>query len=568
MDDIVIYASFLAEHSQKLRKLLGRLKSAGLSLQPDKCLFLKKEITYLGHLITENGVKPNPKKTVAVKNFPVPKTKKNVKQFLGLVGYYRRFIENFSQIAKPLTLLLKNETTFIWLSLHQKAFETLGDQICTHSILQYPDFSKPFLVTTDASHYAIGGVLSQGEIGTDLPIAYTSRTLQNAEINYSTIEKGLLAIVYCVKQFRPYLCGREFILITDHRPLVWLNGLKDPISRLSRWRIKLSEYNYKIAYKPGKINLNAAALSRNPIMKEKICAIENLKLDPDYLVENVFGFLERNSLLRINDKLNDYKGYLCPNDLQPGNVSLLPGLGTGDVIPRDEDYRNSESSVLKVTSIAVEETNPLHDTKILGQGDNPQENNLNRKHCCVLKIENACLLHSNDRVSMGQGHIVHFLSTDCVFESDVSKKLIENNLIQPELFKKDEFSIGQVVVFTQNNRYIFHVIVKNKFEDKTYLNILSKAILALRKAMEPLNVPVVRISNKGNGIDEISWLSIEKIFYQHFFDSEFKIKICSGETKLPDLNDRNKIIKELHESTVGGHKGISKTYTRIRAIYY
>ena len=264
MDDIVIYAQDLKEHDRKLRALLLHLRDAGLTLQPEKCHFLRREITYLGHIITREGVKPDPRKIEAVKNFPISRTKKNIKQFLGLIGYYRRFIPEFAKISKPLTHLLKENINFKWTEIEQKAVETLRDAICSDPVLQYPDFSKPFLVTTDASNYALGGVLSQGTIGRDLPISFASRVLQNAELNYSTIEKELLAIIFAVRHFRPYIYGRKFTLVTDHRPLVWLYKLKDPVSRLGRWRVELFEYDYNIVYKPGKINCNADALSRNP----------------------------------------------------------------------------------------------------------------------------------------------------------------------------------------------------------------------------------------------------------------------------------------------------------------
>ena len=264
MDDIVIYATSLEEHAYKLKKLLARLKTAGLSLQPEKCQFLRHDIAYLGHIITEKGVLPDPRKLQAVRNFPIPQRRKNIKQFLGLVGYYRRFISDFAKISKPLTQLLKKDISFLWGPEQQKAFETLRDKLCSEPLLQYPDFNKPFVVTTDASDFALGAVLSQGQIGRDLPIAYASRTLDKAETNYSTTEKELLAIVFAVKHFRPYLYGHKFTLVTDHRPLLWLNGLKDPVSRLARSKIKLTKFDYDIVYKRGIANSNADALSRNP----------------------------------------------------------------------------------------------------------------------------------------------------------------------------------------------------------------------------------------------------------------------------------------------------------------
>lgn len=197
MDDIVIYARSLREHEIKFERLMQRLRSANLKLQPDKCEFLRHEVMYLGHIIGSDGVRPDPAKVKAVMNFPIPKNPKNIKQFLGLAGYYRRFIPNFSKIAKPLTDLLKKDRKFEWTVKQTEAFDILRNSLCSEPILQYPDFSKPFILTTDASGYAVGGVLSQGTIGKDLPVAYTSRILNSAEQKYSTIEKECLAIVYC-----------------------------------------------------------------------------------------------------------------------------------------------------------------------------------------------------------------------------------------------------------------------------------------------------------------------------------------------------------------------------------
>ncbi|KMQ89993.1 enzymatic polyprotein endonuclease reverse [Lasius niger] len=167
---------------------MKRLRAANLTLQPDKCEFLRHEVAYLGHVITDDGVRPDPRKISSVKNFPVPRNLKNVRQLLGLAGYYRRFISDFSRIAKPLSDLLKKDEKFIWNTGTQYAFDTLRDLLCKKPILQFPDFEKDFILTTDASDYVIAGVLSQGQIGQDLPIAYASRVFNAAEKNYSTIE--------------------------------------------------------------------------------------------------------------------------------------------------------------------------------------------------------------------------------------------------------------------------------------------------------------------------------------------------------------------------------------------
>lgn len=264
LDDIVIFADTLENHNKRLIEIFQRLSDFNLKIQPDKCEFLRREVMYLGHLITENGVKPDSNKIKTVAEYPIPKSPKDIKSFLGLAGYYRRFIKNFSTITQPLTKLLKKDAIFNWTSLQQDSFEKLKSLLCSEPLLQYPDFSKTFYLTTDASNFAIGSVLSQGEPPNDLPIAYASRTLNRAESNYSTTERELLSIVWSVKHFRPYLYGRKFVILTDHKPLTWLFNVKDPGSRLVRWRLTLEEYDYKINYKPGKLNNNADALSRIP----------------------------------------------------------------------------------------------------------------------------------------------------------------------------------------------------------------------------------------------------------------------------------------------------------------
>ncbi|KAI5756548.1 hypothetical protein M8J77_025839 [Diaphorina citri] len=263
LDDILVFGTSLQEHVQNLRLVFERLKNANLKLQMDKCEFLKKDVDFLGHVITPQGVKPNPKKIEIIRNYPIPKTPRQIKAFLGLLSYYRKFIKDFATLTKPLTKRLKK---FAKINIqdpdYKECFEMCKNLLSDEPILQYPDFTKPFNLTTDASNVALGAVLSQGPIGSDRPVAYASRTLNDSECNYSTIEKELLAIVWAVKYFRPYLYGQKFKIITDHRPLQWLFSIKEPSSKLIRWRLKLEEYDYEIIYKKGSQNTNADTLSR------------------------------------------------------------------------------------------------------------------------------------------------------------------------------------------------------------------------------------------------------------------------------------------------------------------
>lgn len=262
LDDIIVFSKTLDQHINKLKTIFDTLRKANLKVQLDKSEFLKKEVLYLGHTITPEGLKPNEDKIDAILKYPLPKTTTEIKSFLGLIGYYRKFIKDFAKITKPMTNCLKKNVKIELNDEYIKSFETCKALLTNAPLLQYPNFDKPFILTTDASNYAIGAVLSQGTIGNDKPVAYASRTLNGTETKYSTVEKELLAILWAVKYFRPYLYGRKFQIYTDHRPLTWLYSLTEPNSKLTRWRLRLQEYDFEVVYRSGKQNSNADALSR------------------------------------------------------------------------------------------------------------------------------------------------------------------------------------------------------------------------------------------------------------------------------------------------------------------
>lgn len=287
LDDVIVFSTSLQEHMVNLEKVFNRLRESNFKIQMDKSEFLKLETAYLGHVISRDGIKPNPDKISAIRNYPLPKTPTEIKRFLGLLGYYRKFIPDFAKVTKPMTQCLKKGSKITLDQNYTSCFEKCKTLLINDPILQYPDFSKEFVLTTDASNLAIGAVLSQGAIGTDKPIAYASRTLNSSEINYSTIEKELLAIVWATKYFRPYLFGRKFKIVTDHRPLQWVMNIKEPNSRLTRWRLKLSEFDFSVVYKQGKSNTNADALSRIELHNEETGSlIANPTEGPSSLLNN------------------------------------------------------------------------------------------------------------------------------------------------------------------------------------------------------------------------------------------------------------------------------------------
>ena len=263
LDDIVIHSTSWGDHLRHLTEIFGRLKEAGLTIKREKCNFATRDCMYLGYRIGQGGVRPEQSKIQAVDKVSRPETKNDVRAFLGMTGYYRRFVQNYAMIAEPLTeLTRKNMPTKIeWTGRAELAFQRLKKMLVSAPLLKNPDFTRTFILQTDASGVGVGAVLSQGE-EEDYPVAYFSRKLLPRERAYSTVEKECLAIVLAVKHFRVYLLGRSFIVQTDHRALQWLHHFKEKNARLTRWSWILQPYTFTVQHRKGQANANADALSR------------------------------------------------------------------------------------------------------------------------------------------------------------------------------------------------------------------------------------------------------------------------------------------------------------------
>ena len=265
LDDILIIGKTFDDHLHNLSLVLDRLRGAGLKLKPSKCDVCKKQVTYLGHIVSTDGVATDPAKTDRVKHWPNPTCKRQIQQFLGLASYYRRFINGFATIAKPLHHLTEKTTIFKWTTQCQEAFDHLKQCLISAPILAFPNYNKPFLLDTDASEVGIGAVLSQqDDSGRERVIAYASRTLSKPERKYCVTRKELLSVVTFIRHFRPFLLGQKFTLRTDHGSLIWLSKFKQPEGQLARWIEKLQEYNFDIIHRPGNRHSNADSLSRLP----------------------------------------------------------------------------------------------------------------------------------------------------------------------------------------------------------------------------------------------------------------------------------------------------------------
>lgn len=221
--------------------------------------------TYLGYVVGGGTVQPEQAKIAAVAELVPPQTKKQVRAFLGLTGYYRRFVPDYSSIAAPLTDLTRKSlpNQVVWTEKCETAFSHLKELLCSSPVLHNPDFNRPFILQTDASDYGIGAVLSQQDNeDQDHPVAYYSRKFLPREQKYATVEKECLAIKLGIQAFKVYLLGRPFTVYTDHRALVWLDRLKDNNARLTRWSLALQPYEFQVLHRAGRDNANADTLSR------------------------------------------------------------------------------------------------------------------------------------------------------------------------------------------------------------------------------------------------------------------------------------------------------------------
>lgn len=263
LDDIIVASSTLNEHLEVLNFVFRRLVDVGLTINFEKSSFCLPSLKYLGHVVDGNGLRTDPDKVQAILNFPRPTNFTELKRFVGTVSWYRRFVPDFATIAEPLHNLTKGKkkpSRIAWNPEADQAFIKLKSLLVSSPILTTPDFSQPFNIHCDASNVGLGVVLCQGP--EDAPIAYASRQLRGAELNYSVTEKECLAVVFALEKFRPYVEGYHFNVFTDHSSLTWLFNQENPPGRIARWVMKLSQYDFKLFHKKGSSNIVPDALSR------------------------------------------------------------------------------------------------------------------------------------------------------------------------------------------------------------------------------------------------------------------------------------------------------------------
>ena len=269
LDDIIIFSQDELQHLEHLEIVLSCLREAGLKMKHSKCDFFKSEIHYLGHLISPEGISLLPNKLDSIKHMPVPNSAKEIKQFLGLTGYYRKFVPRFADISRPLPTLTKKDVKFEWTSACQKSFELLKEALCVEPVLKYADTSKPYTLYTDASKYGWAGVLTQPHImtidgkstTTDHPVAFVSGLFRGSELNWAALTKEAFAIYMSIKKLSFYLTDAQILLRSDHKPLEKFLLKNTLNSKVNNWAMELEAFNIQFDYIKGSSNILADTLS-------------------------------------------------------------------------------------------------------------------------------------------------------------------------------------------------------------------------------------------------------------------------------------------------------------------
>jgi hypothetical protein len=315
IDDILIYGKDISECLERLEEVLKAIENANLTLNLSKCDFLRQEIDYLGYEISAKGVRPGKKKILSVANFPRPENVHNVRQFLGLAGYFRKFVRNFAQVSFPLSKLLKKDTAWEWSDSQEQAFEALKSKLVERPVLSIYDPAAETELHTDASRLGVGGILLQRSSGSEPfhPVAYFSRQTSPEEKNFHSYELETLAVVCALRKFRVYLLGREFKIVTDCSALRSTFSKRDLIPRIARWWLTLQEFDCCIEYRAGAKMSHVDALSRNPIVEQSDFLADQFPIvmsisEGDWLHTLQLGDSELNRIRTILSSGMDEKG--------------------------------------------------------------------------------------------------------------------------------------------------------------------------------------------------------------------------------------------------------------------
>ena len=491
LDDCIIFSRTIEEHLERQREVFQRFKDANLKINPTKCEFFRQKVPFLGHIVSREGIQADPEKTSTVNRYPVPKNATEVKSFLGLCSYYRRYVQDFAKIARPLHQLTEKSKDFLWNSEAQEAFEVLKARLTSAPILAFPSMREPFILYTDASQYAMGAVLAQIQDGSERVICYASKSFSKAQSRYSTTKRELLAIVNFTKLFKHYLLGRKFQIVTDHRALQWLHNFKDPDGLTARWLEKLAAFEYEIVHRSGKSIGHADSMSRIP--------------SPDASMDHAHAptrGAEAKHPMQNNDETSDTEWPNRPRTNEENapvtqrKGHMMPKLQKQHLYTRDVEEERSQQSFDFMQIVCHTE---------------------NSKKFELVKVSGN-LFDSTDSIA-------HSISSDFKLAAGIAKQVRE---AFPTTYPEFGSKASKEKIYAQQispNRFIYHLIVKPRFWNKPTYSSLRAALEAMLQHAQKHKVQKISIPRLSTGLDKLNWLKVKGIITNVFQKTLIKVTV-------------------------------------------
>ena len=519
MDDILIYSHTFEQHLKDVEEVLDRLIHAGLKIKLEKCKFATSEVLFLGHVINQEGIKPNPKKVQIIKDIQRPETVTQVRRFLGLTGYFRRYIPNYSLKARALYELTKHDVKipFEWSEEKVKAFETLKTALTNEPLLLYPHFDREFTVVTDASNYGIGCVLLQKDSNERLrPVAYAGKIFTDAQKRYATLDKELCAIIFALQHWRVYLIGKHFTLYTDHAPLTYvLNPRSKLTTRQIRWASEMREFDFTCKHIKGKENIPADALSRLSYDKEP-----------------------GNDALEKNNSQEKYELFETFPDLTISDLCYDENKNIKHTVPRKQ---RKEIQILN---------------NILTKNDKKQKVKF-QENSYVREFKESDLACSYIRMYEEQLRQDYGKSYD---DSEVVNAVLREGTVVKDNRMRKKFSEAERNQMLITLGYEKDEIVGAQREDafcSAMVNFLKEGTLTDSDVM-----------NKVLLYTESWYIIIGELLYRIVSEGVGKSMNKNILCLVLPLEWRNKVMQQYHDNPLAGHLGFSKTLAVIKRNYY
>ena len=449
LDDIIIFSKTEEEHLQHLEEIFVRLRKFGLKMKREKCSFFKKHIQYLGHLVSEKGFEPLPEKLESIRKMPAPRTAKEVKQFLGLIGYYRKFVPRFVDISRPLTKLMCHNVVFKWTDQCSKAFNHLRELLMEYPILRYPDPTQGYILYTDASGIGWSGVLTQEHLdekgkAKNHPICYVSGQFRGSQLNWAALTKEAYAIYMSVRRLSFYVTDAEVTIRSDHLPLKKFLNKQTMNSKVNNWAVELEQFRLHLEWIPGTRNLLADSLSR--LLDVVPDAQKTKEPDNQEFGSYCFEELEPAKVMETVSteviELTDSSEY--PNDLQKSRNKLeKPGVKRNSTDEKETQDASSEfqehsqnsrmEPEVKTFEIKFEER-PTEKRTLLSGSEFREHSRESRTNPCVKITEHEDLREIRLPLKPKQLQELQKNDTYC---RDVAKKLHKDTELQ-KIFIKEE----------------------------------------------------------------------------------------------------------------------------------